>query len=405
MISRVRAGWVRARVVPAVENQDVYSSSPLIRAISAQTIGVTTDAIQAQIIAAEELGTSDGTPGQRFPIENRPVVRSGTAVLEVSDEQAGWTQWSEVAHFADSGPEDRHYVLDGVDAEIVFGPAVREPDGSLRRYGATPRKGAQVVLRRFAVGGGVAGNVNARSVAVVVSSFPGIDRVENRRPGIGGRDAESVEEAKARGPMLLRSRGRAVTAEDFEELAKEAAPEAARIRCVPAGGDGPEAGAVRMLVVPNVASEAGRLPFERLVPPQHLLERIADALDRKRLVGTRLSVEPPVYQGITVVARIRARPGASGARVQEQALAALFRYFHPIEGGPDANGWPFGRPVLLGEVSAVLQRVTGVELVDDARLFAADPITGDRGQSVPRIDISANALVYSYDHQVVVEVP
>jgi predicted phage baseplate assembly protein len=158
-----------------------------------------------------------------------------------------------------------------------------------------------------------------------------------------------------------------------------------------------------MLVVPNVASEAGRLPFERLVPPAALLQRIAEALDRKRLVGTRVSVEPPVFQGITVVARIRARPGISPARLQEQALTALFRYFHPIEGGPDGTGWPFGRPVLLGEVSAVLQRVPGVELVDDARLFAADPITGDRGQSVPRIDISANALVYSFDHQVVVE--
>jgi predicted phage baseplate assembly protein len=207
-----------------------------------------------------------------------------------------------------------------------------------------------------------------------------------------------------RGPLMLRSRGRAVTAEDFEELAKEAAPEAARIRCVPAGGDGPQAGAVRILVVPNVHSEAGRLPFERLVPPQPVLDRIAEALDRKRLVGTRVSVEPPVYQGITVVARIRARAGVSTARLQEQALTALFRYFHPIEGGPEGRGWPFGRPVLLGEVSAVLQRIPGVEFVDDARLFAADPISGERGQSVPRIDISANALVFSHDHQVVVEV-
>jgi predicted phage baseplate assembly protein len=403
VISRVRAGWVRARVVTALENQPMYSSSPLIRSISAHTIGVTTEALQARIVAAEELGASDGTPGQRFPIENRPVVRSDGAALEVSDEHEGWHPWTEVAHFADSGPDDRHYVLDGVDGVVEFGPAVREPDGSLRRHGAVPRKGTQVRLRHFAVGGGVAGNVSTRAVQVLVSSFPGIDRVENRRPGVGGREAETVDEAKARGPLMLRSRGRAVTAEDFEELSKEAAPEAARIRCVPAGGDGPEAGAVRMLVVPNVASEAGRLPFERLVPPAALLQRIAEALDRKRLVGTRVSVEPPVFQGITVVARIRARPGISPARLQEQALTALFRYFHPIEGGPDGTGWPFGRPVLLGEVSAVLQRVPGVELVDDARLFAADPITGDRGQSVPRIDISANALVYSFDHQVVVE--
>lgn len=402
VISRVRAGWIRARVIEAFPDQPVYSSSPLIRSIRAHAIGVTADAMHARVVKEEVLGTSDGTPGQRFPIENRPVVRHPEAVLEVSGPD-GWTAWHEVSHFADSMPGDQHYVLDGVDGEAVFGPAVRDPDGSLRRHGATPPKGSTIRFSRFAVGGGVVGNVNAGSVQVLVTSFPGVDRVENRKPGVGGRDAETVEEAMTRGPLLLRSRGRAVTAEDFEELAKEAAHDAARIRCVPAGGDGPQAGAVRMLVVPNVASEAGRLPFDRLVPPQTLLQRIADALDRKRLVGTRISVEPPVYQGITVVARIRARLGTSTVRLQEQAITALFRYFHPIEGGPDGKGWPFGRPVLLGEVSAVLQRLPGVEFVDDARLFAADPISGERGQSVPRIDISANALVFSYDHQVVVE--
>ena len=69
-------------------------------------------------------------------------------------------------------------------------------------------------------------------------------------------------------------------------------------------------------------------------------------------------------------------------------------------------GWcyvSFGRPLLLGEVYAVLQRVSGLEMVEDARLFGADPISGQRGQSVQRIDIAPNALVFSYDHQVLVE--
>ena len=40
--------------------------------------------------------------------------------------------------------------------------------------------------------------------------------------GLGGveADPESVADAKIRGPLLLRSRGRAVTAEDFEHLAR-----------------------------------------------------------------------------------------------------------------------------------------------------------------------------------------
>ena len=403
VLARVRAGWVRARVVEAVENQPVYSSSPMVHAISAHTIGVTLDALHARIVPEEDLGVSDASHGQHFAIQQTPIVRFAGATLEVSGEN-GWEPWREVLQFADSGPDDRHFVLDGVDGAVVFGPAVREMDGTLRRHGAVPKKGSTIRLSHFAVGGGVVGNVNRGSVQVLVSSFPGIDRVENRKGGIGGRDAETVDEAKVRGPLLLRSRGRAVTAEDFEELAKEAAPEAARIRCVPAGGDGPEAGAVRILVVPRVASEAGRLPFERLLPPDALLQNIASALDRKRLVGTRISVEPPVYQGITVVSRLRGRAGVSPVRLQELATTALFKYFHPIEGGPDGNGWPFGRPILIGEVSSVLQRVPGVELVEDAMLFGTNSITGRREQNVPRIDIPENALVFSYDHQVLAEI-
>ena len=51
----------------------------------------------------------------------------------------------------------------------------------------------------------------------------------------------------------------------------------------------------------------------------------------------------------------------------------------------------------------MLQRIPGLELVEDARLFGADPITGQRGQATQRIDIAPNALVFSYDHQVLAE--
>ena len=45
----------------------------------------------------------------------------------------------------------------------------------------------------------------------------------------------------------------------------------------------------------------------------------------------------------------------------------------------------------------------GLELVEDVRLFGADPITGQRGQAVPRLDLDPNALVFSYEHQLLVE--
>jgi hypothetical protein len=100
---------------------------------------------------------------------------------------------------------------------------------------------------------------------------------------------------------------------------------------------------------------------------------------------------------------LRARPWADPNRLQRTALNALYAYLHPITGGMDGTGWDFGRPVHVGEVYALLQRLPGTELVEDVRLFAANPITGQRGQAAQRVEVAANALVFSYEHQVRVE--
>ncbi len=161
---------------------------------------------------------------------------------------------------------------------------------------------------------------------------------------------------------------------------------------------------MRILVIPAVAGdESGRLRFEQLILDGQLLERIANYLDERRVVGARIIVEPPHYQGITVVARIQGRRNARLTTVEESSRRALYRYFDPIVGGPDGDGWPFGRPVNVGEVYAVLQRVEGVEYVEDVRLFATDPITGQRGEATQRLELAANSVVFSYEHLVRVD--
>jgi predicted phage baseplate assembly protein len=217
-------------------------------------------------------------------------------------------------------------------------------------------------------------------------------------------DGESLEEAKIRGPVLLASRERAVTVDDYEQLARRAAPEVARVRCAPAE-EPTEAGGVRILVVPAVSEdELGRLVFDQLVPAEETLQKIKTFLGERRMVGARVLVEPPEYQGVTVVAQLRSRPRTTPQRLQNDALEALYRYFGPVTGGPDGKGWPFGRPVHIGDVYAVLQRVPGTELVEDARLFAANPATGERNQQpVQRIELGAHTLVFSYEHQIQVQ--
>jgi predicted phage baseplate assembly protein len=398
VLSATRAGWLRARVLAPNEGQPPYSASPRVFAVNVAVIGGDVDALHAETVGNEIIGLSEGVPGQRFTLQRTPVVPGDPIILEVAAGD-GWDEWRQVTSFAESTEEDNVFALDATSGEIILGPAVRLADGSVRQFGAVPPKAAPLRVRSYRTGGGRRGNLAARSLSILRSTIPFVASVENRFAASGGVDGEDLENAKVRGPLALRTRNRAVTALDYEVLAREAAPEIARIRAVPADENDP--GAVRVLVVPSVADqEFGRLRFEQLLPEPAPLERIAKYLDERRVIGARVVVEPPRYQGITVVVRVRARSRYAPAQVRDECLAALYGYFHPTTGGPDGEGWPFGRPIHVGEVYSVLQRLAGVEIIEDARLFAADPISGERGQAVQRLDIDANALVFSYEHQV-----
>ncbi|WP_405583404.1 putative baseplate assembly protein [Streptomyces sp. NBC_01190] len=398
---RREAGWLRCRVTEPLPGQPFYATSPTVRSAEAFTIGGTTGAVHAETVRDEALGESTGLPGQRLRLANAPVVGDVPPLhLQVAGDD-GWTDWEAVPHFAASGPDERHFTLDAATGELAFGAAVREPDGSLRQYGAVPPKGAVIRARQYRTGGGRAGNVARGAIQVVRNSVPYVSEVVNREAATGGVDAETVAEAKARAPITLRAQDRAVTLRDYEELARRAAPETARITCLEGDPDEHGAHAVRVLVVPQaVADPGGRLRFEQLVPGDALLERITRYLDERRLIGTRLAVGPPYYQGVTVVATVHAFRGADADRVRRQAHDALYRHLDPLIGGSTGTGWPFGRPVQSGEIFAVLQRVPGVELVDQVLLHPADPLTGQRGEATDRIDLAPPALVFSFDHRV-----
>ena len=412
--ARQRAGWIRCRVLPPDGVTPAYTRSPRISRIQAMTIGGTAEIAHAETVRDEALGTSDGAPGQRFGLQRGPIVPwTEASVLHVTEPGAeSPTSWAPVRDFAHSGPGDRHYRLDPVAGEVAFGPEVRHADGELRQYGAVPPLGSRLSMSAYRVGGGRRGNVARGVVRVLKSSVPYVTQVENRHPAAGGVDGETMDNAKLRGPLELRASGRAVTADDFEVLARDVAPDAARVACLPAttAGTAPAGtaalpGAVRLLVVPRVvADDLGRIAFDDLrTPPRELLRRISDHLDRRRIVGTRLVVEPPFYQGVTVVARVTAAPDARAEAVQEAELRALYTHLSPQDGGADGRGWAFGRAVRAFDISAVLARVPGLAEVDDLLLFPADPASGTRGAPVPRIDLAPGALVYSYQHQVRVQ--
>jgi hypothetical protein len=100
--------------------------------------------LHGEVIHNEVVGSSEGVPGQRFPLARRPIVAGDEPLTAEVAAEGGWQQWREVNTFAQSGAADRHVMLDRVSGELVFGPAVRQPDGTVTYYGAVPPKGARM---------------------------------------------------------------------------------------------------------------------------------------------------------------------------------------------------------------------------------------------------------------------
>lgn len=395
-----RAFWLRGRLRAARADQPSYRASPRISALQVDTLGGTGASEHAEVIGQESLGRSDGTPDQSFTLSRAPVLprRDRERVSVVTTTET--TEWTEVGDFTMTGPDDRHYVLDGTSGEIRFGPTVRYPDGSVRQHGTIPPDGAEIVMSSYRHGGGSRGNVGANTLTSLRTSIPYVDRVINLAGASGGVDAETVRNAKARGPLTLRTGQRAVTAYDFERLTLESSTEVARVRCLAPR----EAGApVRLLVVPHVRSAPDMQRIDDFALSPGLLARITEHLEPRRMLGMTIDVGTPYYQGVTVAALVQALPGRPTALVRQRALDVLYRYVNPLTGGPDGEGWAFDTDLNAAPIAEMLEAIEGVERVEEVLLFAYDLRTGQRvGSGKELIHLDRFSLFLSAAHQVVV---
>jgi predicted phage baseplate assembly protein len=409
-VAGIESHWVRCQVVAPVEGQQPYASSPLMRDVAAVTWGATIRATHATETREEPLGRSDGSPGQIFYLEHTPVLpRREEERVEIW--QAGmenWESWSEVEDFSRSGPEDRHYTCDSVSGEIRFGPALRQRDGAVIRYGAIPPRGADIRMARYRYGGGVHGNVRAGTVTELRTAPAYVDHVSNRVGAQGGLDQETLENATFRARNMLRTRYRAVTPGDYEFLTLSAFPgEVGRVRCLQAQETGaPGPGHIYVIVVPALPEEEAQhyIPLSRLALGEPLRQRITAFLDERRLLTTQLQIRDAGYRRVRVVAQVVARPGADEARLERDLLAALERFVNPLRGGPEGTGWPFGRELYLSDLYACIQAVDGLLTVRELEMFWVDENDAAH-RADRRIELMAHEVLVSDIHEIQIVAP
>ncbi len=367
------AYWVRVVLRDPDPGEAFYTKAPRISRIQAAVVGGTVAAEHAELVDAEVIGRSDGHPGQVFGTRRAPVAPRRPDEKVVVTGPDGTDEWTEVRDFARSGPDDRHFTWDDASGQIRFGPAVRQPSGEVRRFGAVPPEGSLISVTAYRVGGGAAGNVGARTLTAVRTPLPYVTTVTNLKAATGGSDPETVDEVKARAPLTIRTGRRAVTAEDFEQLTLESSPRIARVRCVPPKTNG---GPVRLLIVPQVPETKRRLDDFAL--EEALLEQVTQTLEPRRLVGTRIELTTPFYLGVAVATTIRVISGRNAAAVRQDVESLLRTWLDPLRGGTDGRGWPFDRDLSAAAIAHRLEGLEGIAAVEDVHLYEFDLRQGQR---------------------------
>ena len=272
----------------------------------------------SDVAPREVLGTSTGKPDQRFTVPQH----AGAAADARRDDRRSID--GDVDDGVDRGARLRRQRSRRpplrVELDDRRGP-LRSADPLPRRHDAAstarvPREGALIVATGYRYGGGAAGNVGAGDARPTCARRCRTSTGSRTSPpAIGGVDAETVDNAKRRGPHSLRAGGRAVTVEDFERLASEADPAIARVRCLPPDETGKP---IRLLRRARTSSGPASCSSSTTSPsPTTWSRRVSEHLDERRILGTAIEIGTPYYQGVTIAALLTARPGRpvdAGAR-------------------------------------------------------------------------------------------
>lgn len=358
----------------------------------------TTIARQSVTFRDEILGSSDGTANKIFRTIHSPVLtgqqlevqepelpsrnelgieESAIISLPITTGQSReiWMPWQEVTDFYASTPRDRHYVpnlpttmpinLPNLD-DRTYQDLVAEALSLIPTYAPewtnhNPSDPGITLIELFAYLSEMLIYRQNRITDANVRMFLKLLNDPTWKP------SEDLREDIRQTVLRVRERYRAVTCQDFEELAITATSDVARAHCLPRRNlesDNPLADAPAQISIIILPQETARdRAADNLQPSEELLQAVKNYLEPRRLLTTKVHVVKPRYLAVGVRLKLRLVRDALEGQVRSSAVAALERFLHPLTGGSDGQGWQFGRSIYVSEIYQLLDNLPGVDYV------------------------------------------
>ncbi|MCZ7398929.1 MAG: putative baseplate assembly protein [Candidatus Methanoperedens sp.] len=374
--------WIRARL-----DKGKYDNLPRLKGIYTNTVW----AYNRITVDSEILGSSNGKTGQVFNFSHFPVLpgqkvivreislteeekstirleEGRDAIEEIKDDDGNvigyWVRWHERNYLYSSGPYSRHYIIDRNKGMITFGDGV---------MGMIPPAEKDNIRCSYQYGGGVNGNnVGVQSITKLRTAFPFVESVTNYEDSDGGEDRKDLDWLRERGPQTIKHRDRAVTYEDFEWLVREASPKVAKVKCLPTTDPGRNfrPGWITMIIVPDERENPKPIPGRGLINEiqDYIFNRTSTYLTT---CPSQINLVGPGYIKVGVEAKVHFISVADAKIIEGRIIENLKRFFHPLTGGPEKEGWDFGRNVYISQVYEVIESTDGVDYVDGLTLNAS----------------------------------
>lgn len=272
-----------------------------------------------------------------------------------------WVRWDETEDFIGANSQSRCFCIDRNAGIITFGNG---------RYGriipASRRENIRVYYR---CGGGERTNFPAYSINRMEYAIGFVNSVTNPHRLLGGCDQETLEEAITRCSGFMRSHYKAVTAEDFEQLALCASRSIKRVKCFTGYDDrGERQPGAMTLVVLQKEFESGRYAFNDIKDTvyRYLTSKISGHLN----AFNQLYVREPEFIEINIRLEVTAGSFNTVFQMKKEIEDLLCRFLDPLSGHFDGNGWQIGSLPTVIQIQNRLRNVQGVKYIKSIYISA-----------------------------------
>jgi hypothetical protein len=291
----------------------------------------------------------DGSRWSASAVTRQPPEEALPEIALIADDGVEWQPQRDLLASDRSAAEFWVEMESSGEARIRFGDDTT---------GRSPAEDARFVAT-YRTGTGTGGNVGAGAIAHLLSlTLPesAVVAVRNPLPASGGVEPESLDHARAAAPYAFRRQERAVTLDDWAEVAARSDDVQRAVATLRWSGSWHT---VRVHV-----DRVGGGPLD-----SPFVEETTTRLDRYRLAGYDLEVVGPIYVPLDIVLTVCAAPGAWPEAVAGALQTAFgtgrlvdgtLAFFHP-------DNYTFGDSVYLSQIVARAMAVPGVRWVDTRR--------------------------------------